>query len=302
MVKKNIGESQVITFAVPPAGFDPLIAKPEDLKKHGIAPRPNVKKSPHLDKLWNKIYSKKLHFIIPEFEIKANAKRKPNNKKGIKNTSSTSNNWSGSVVIAPMEDCFNWIIGSWTVPHPCAPKNGSFYSCAWVGIDGEVSTDVLQAGTQHEVKCVKGVSKQNIYLWWEWYPDVEMMISNFPVSSGDVICCLILADIKSKTKATIYVANLNTAGHTSFTVTAKKGTTLTGNCAEWIMERPEINKGTLPGLPDYGDVFFFNSYAKTVKGKQMKAGDGKMISMLNGKKIISVARKVADDVVQCSNV
>jgi hypothetical protein len=48
--------------------------------------------------------------------------------------------------------------------------------------------------------------------------------------------CLIC--VNSTTSATVYFTNQSTNVGTSFTITAPSGTTLAGNCAEWIVERP----------------------------------------------------------------
>src|SRR2546429_5930298 len=130
------------------------------------------------------------------------------------------------------------------VPLPADPKGGksSFHASAWIGIDGWGSPDVLQAGT--ESSLVNGSKK--VYAWWEWYPDFEIAISNFPVSAGDTIYCLICAT--SATQASIYLTNDSTDQSTSFNITAPSGTSLVGNCAEWIVETPNVggNPTTLP--------------------------------------------------------
>jgi hypothetical protein len=163
----------------------------------------------------------------------------------------TSTNWSGSAVFAAAGDKFGWVEGEWTVPDPSDPKGGksSYYSSAWIGIDGWGSGDVLQAGT--ESSLVNGSKK--VYAWWEWYPNYEVAISNFPVSAGDTMYCLIC--VNSPTTASIYLTNDSTDQSTSFNITAPSGTTLVGNCAEWIVETPSVG-GSPTTLPDYGVVYF----------------------------------------------
>jgi hypothetical protein len=86
------------------------------------------------------------------------------------------------------------VIGEWTVPDVAADP-GDYYAAEWVGIDGEWSSDVLQAGTETEI--VGGV--HHTYPWWEWFPEDEVQITNLPVSAGDIMVCYIVA--KSATQA-----------------------------------------------------------------------------------------------------
>jgi hypothetical protein len=122
-----------------------------------------------------------------------------------------------------------------------------------VGIDGWGSGDVLQAGTETEITEVLWFTISNVYTWWEWYPAGEVAITNLPVSPGDVMYCLIC--VNSTTSATVYFSNQATGVSTNFTITAPSGTTLAGNSAEWVVERPTVN-GSVASLTDYDLVYF----------------------------------------------
>ncbi len=89
--------------------------------------------------------------------------------------------------------------------------------------------------------------------WWEWFPAGEVAITNLPVSAGDIMYCLIC--VNSTTTATVYLTNQSSGVSTSFSITAPRGTTLVGNSAEWIVERPTVN-GSVANLTDTKAVYF----------------------------------------------
>jgi hypothetical protein len=51
--------------------------------------------------------------------------------------------------------------------------------------------------------------------------------------------CLICS--QSPTTPTIFLGNETTGAMTSFNITAPSGTSLVGNCAEWIVGSPKVN-------------------------------------------------------------
>jgi hypothetical protein len=277
MPKRKMGPIQVRTFPKPPSGFDPLTASPKDLLRFGIPRRPDQVAESHAAGKWVKAFRQYPQFnhVIPEFKELPH-RHGPNRRVG-KNTqgtvNGTSSNWSGSVLFASAKSQFAWIIGQWTVPSSYSPNQGSkttYYSSAWLGIDGDGSNDVLQAGTESD-------SDGTCYAWWEWFPAYSMAINNFPVKPGDVISLLICAT--SSTTAWISVANLTAKQYTNFDITAPAGTTLVGNCAEAVIERPSINN-KLAQLPRYGEVYFDEVTAYLKGGVHFDIGTGTPLSMV----------------------
>lgn len=280
----NTGKLKIKTFEAAPENFNPFTASKTTLMRHGIAPKPDKAKDPELYATWNKVYSKNLKHIVPEFvENKTKRHRPSQHPKNLKNGTSTSTNWSGLAVFASTGDKFKWIIGNWIVPDPnqptSLPTGQWYYSSAWIGIDGWGSNDVLQAGTDSDVLLQNGVAHKQVSAWWEWFPNYSVTINNFPVSSGDYMTCLICA-ISANT-ATIYLTNISTGTHTSFQITAPSGITLKGNCAEWIVEAPTVNGGQ-SALANYGATFFDECYAFTQNSVKADAGTGTPINMVNG--------------------
>jgi hypothetical protein len=65
-----------------------------------------------------------------------------------------------------------------------------------------------------------------------------------------------------------------------FSFTAPAGTTLTGNCAEAILERPTLN-GNLAQLPRYGFIYFNDVVTVTRKGQVFPMGIANDLIMVN---------------------
>jgi hypothetical protein len=251
---------RIRTYELPPPGFNPLTAAPSLLLRYGFPTRPDAKTAPELRKRWEAAFSRPRTLITPEFhEVKGKyhgpAKRigkRGHRKPGFFNiANATSTNWSGSVASPPLGHTFGWIQGQWTVPNPQAPGSGEFFASEWVGIDGAGSNDVLQAGTETDIFNIF-FNARAIYAWWEWFPANEVAITNLPVSAGDTMYCLICGH---STNATVYMSNESTGVWTRFGITAPKGTTLVGNSAEWIVERPTVN-GSITSLADYKVEYF----------------------------------------------
>jgi hypothetical protein len=276
MPKQTIGSVDVHTFPLPPKGFDPVAASPQELERHGFPQRPDHVKMPRAAAKWVTAFSRYRVFqhITPEFKALKDRHR-PNRRikehtEGLVNA--TSSNWSGSVLFIGGGDTFKWISGSWTVPHayPTPGAAGTEYSSAWLGIDGDGSPDVMQAGTETD-------SDGTCYAWFEWFPAFSVGINNFSVVPGDVVSLVLCAT--SPTTAWMSIGNLTSKQYTNFAFSAPSGTTLVGNCAEAVVERPGVGGG-LAQLPRYGEVFFDDTTAYSAKGLSCDIGIGTPISMV----------------------
>jgi Peptidase A4 family len=262
-VTKTSRGFSIRTYETPPADFNPLKATARQLLRLGFPTRPDAKEAPELRKVWDREMSRPRQWITPEFKemkdrshgpaLKPGSRKRARVRTSLNVANATSSNWSGSVAGPPANRTFGWIEGQWTVPNPHAPATGSYFASEWVGIDGWGSGDVLQAGTETEIVDIGFFKVSQVYPWWEWFPSGEVAITNLPVSAGDVMYCLIC--VNSRTTATVYLTNQSSLVTTTFSITAPKGTTLVGNSAEWVVERPTIN-GSLPNLTDYKAVYF----------------------------------------------
>lgn len=250
-------------FGALPAGFDPLSASPRKLAALRLPRRPDARAEPHLAQLWERAIGRTRLWIMPEFEHRENishgplrtgrATRLQAKTAASRVANATSSNWSGAATFAPVNKPYRFVGGQWTVPSPNAPSDGTFYASEWVGIDGWNSADVLQAGTETQITKVWFFTATQVYTWWEWFPAGEVKISNLPVAPGDVMYCLICAD--SATHATVSFSNQSTGVGTRFEITAPSRTALTGNVAEWIVERPTVNNA-VANLTDYAACYF----------------------------------------------
>lgn len=245
------------TYEPAPDGFDPSQASDRQLLHHGLPRRPDAEKQAAWRAVWDKAISRPTTWIVPEFHEMPERTHGPMLADGVADraelANATSTNWSGAADFAAKGSPFRWVAGQWTVPNPHAPGSGSYYASEWVGIDGDGSNDVLQAGTETEVIEILWFTLTNVYTWFEWFPAGEVAISNLSVSPGDVMYCLIC--VTSTTTATVYFSNQSTNVSTSFTITAPAGTSLQGNSAEWVVERPSVN-GQATSLTDYDVVYF----------------------------------------------
>lgn len=178
----------------------------------------------------------------------------------------TSSNWSGYVDYNDATKPFakSYIYAYWTMPvaqHAFGDglPPGWDYSAQWVGIDGYASPDVLQAGTEADAYLANSVQASFYAAWIEWYPSSELRISNFAVAPGDEMFVEVWNT--SATVGNAYLINITTQQAVAFTFDAPPGgTTLVGNSAEWVVERPAISGGLAP-LTNYVSCPFDSCYA-----------------------------------------
>jgi len=242
-------------FGPLPDGFDPRTATARELTVHRLPRRPDAKTEPELRDLWERTMARTQLWITPEFEHHEHISHGPARVSRVpKVANSTSSNWSGAVASSPADKPYRFVGGQWTVPSPNTAADGVYYASEWVGIDGSGgSGDVLQAGTETQITKFWIFSSARVYAWWEWFPAGEVAISNLPVSAGDVMYCLICAD--STTHASVSFSNQSQGVGTRFDITPPRGTTLAGNVAEWIVERPSVG-GSVANLTDYAACYF----------------------------------------------
>jgi len=288
--KKNeiiIDGFKITTFEPAPDGFDPLTASQSKLSYHGIHTRPDKDKEPEMYKMWHAVFSKKLHYIVPEFK-KIDHKGSGGQNKKQSFGPYNKHTWSGVVVDSdPAIKPLVAINGTWNFPSLAPPTSpdGSrtpMECVAWIGIDGkDKSSDVLQVGTSYRVDN----NEVEYGVWWQWSKQFGFWIKNFQATFGDQISCLICCE--SLTTAHVFITNLTQNLYTSFGVTADTGISLKGNCAEWIVENAEYDQGV--PLADFGSLTFTGCIAfKSVPGhfpgqsnQSVNSGTGTPIDMTN---------------------
>ena len=284
----------ITTFALPPSNFDPLTASPSDLARYGFPRRPD---DPQLLARYQNVFTRlkgKITYIEPAFKVDTTKTTHIQPAKTAAGTE-TSGNWSGGVVYAPKGQSFTWVQGEWVCPDVYAPtQNQPYYNVSWIGIDGDGSGDVCQAGMVCEVTN----NSCSINPWHEWFPSSWVNITNLTVRPGDMISMLICTAGAGATSATISFANVSSGLVTSYTITAPSGTKLVGNSAEWIVETPGIN-GKLAQMPDYGEVFFSNCQAGLSNGTTVNGGTGNNINLVQGGTTVSTGTLITPTIIQC---
>ncbi len=290
---------KVSTFEPPPHGFDPLTAKAADLERFGFPPRLDT---PHHLARYKRVMNHlkpKFQYVPPTFRVNNERSHGPR-KRQPTDATETSGNWSGGVVYAPAGQSFKWIEGDWVVPNVAAPKQNQWFYCAnWIGIDGDGSGDVCQAGVECEVFQSGPITIRNIYPWWEWYPAGEVQITNLGINPGDMVTMLLCTNqAAGSTYATLFFTNRTTGASTSFSFNAPAGTQLVGNSAEWIVEAPTVG-GAQSAIADYGEVFFNVCEAVTNNGTLINGGSGNNINMTAGGSTVSDGSLVTPTIVEC---
>jgi Peptidase A4 family len=250
------------TYPPPPAGFDLGAATDSERSLYGFSAFSNDRA---LESKWQ-AQLKGYQFIAPQFSPRP-VKPKliaPLTSDALPHRTPT---WSGAIIPAPPADPVRWVEGSWTVPSlalpPDAPDGRVYAASPWIGIDGDGgSPDILQAGCDGEVTLSGGTAKSRFRLWYEWYPGSSNYVTNIPIAPGDVLAAVIKLAPGSVADATVLLTNQSRRLAAPFTVRAKQGFPLVGNCAEWIVEcNPQLG-----ALGNFGIVNFGGCRAGTASG------------------------------------
>ncbi|KAF2798610.1 putative aspergillopepsin [Melanomma pulvis-pyrius CBS 109.77] len=235
-----------ITFAQPMApDFDPVAATPEQLRLHGLPPRPAADLAPEQFAKWEKLVTelKGKELIRPTFKIiQRDETSRPAGRPEAKKW--TTKNWAGAVIA---QSVFTLIHSNWTVPLPEAGQGDHdvWYSSAYVGLDGYQtnSNDVLAGGTGHDYYKADGGSSKT-YAWYQWYPAYPVELVNFPVNPGNRVWCEVWSYLPQNGQTGAFsIYNSSTGKYASFSFSAPAGVQLLGDSAEWVVEGedPEAN-------------------------------------------------------------
>jgi len=264
--------SYVFAYPAPPAGFKPLTASDDELARYGLPARPNpFGKNPTLYATWARAMKAARFRVEPQIRI---TDRRHVPAIGLAHATSrkagelTSTNWAGQAILSNAtsfgQSSYTKILSEWlvsAVQQAIGTCTSVDVSATWVGLDGTGgSSDVLQAGTEADAYCSRGVASANYYAWFEWYPANEYEITNFAVYPGAPVFVVLQAT--SATTGTATFVNLQSNQYTTVGLSAPSGTTLKGNSAEWIVERPSTGNNNVTGtLADYGMIWLSSEVA-----------------------------------------
>jgi hypothetical protein len=265
-----VADGGAYALAVPPAGFKPDMASAEALAAYGLPsrPSPNGRNRVAYD-AWMRAMRAARHYVAPVLVLRSRQHGLPidlgrgeaTDYANPYATAYTSQNWAGQGLVNGSTSygsaSFSEIMAQWVisgVQQAVGTCGGTDYSATWVGVDGlSGSADVMQAGTEADAYCNAGYKGQQDYAWFEWYPANEYQISNFPIVVGGSVFVVVQASSNHSGTATF--VNLQTGAYTVAGLTAPSGTTLRGDSAEWIVERPAVGGAqTLGTLADFGEI------------------------------------------------
>ncbi len=267
--------------------------------------RPNPDESPHAFNTWLRCVS------MPAYRVEPTLMSNPDITHGKAKQHSTANftNWCGYERLRSLQLSgvfgggvgltapYDWVAGTWHVPFVTGQADVKTYSALWVGLDGDGTTDLVQAGTEQEATNINfgfiQITLTNYYAWTEFLPQqpTEQIISNLAVNPGDEIFAEVWMGGANGSLSLngafgrFLMMNLTTGGYASI-LTARAPTTVSGREAVWIMERPTVG-GSLPALANFGSSVMFNASARRVNSARHQGyvsylgGNNKQDTMVN---------------------
>jgi hypothetical protein len=224
-------------FELPPAGFDPLSAAPESLRRHGFPRRPDPEREPKLASVFKRAFSRPWNYTPPELVIDPtiSALRTAQRARG----EFTSGDWGGAVVTTAANEPPNLAFAQFTVP-TVLEIDPSFTEQMivgfWVGIGGNGNNTLLQAGVGATVTpdpLFPWLSSVSYWGWTEWTP-AGYVVNNFEVQAGDTVSVLVCAPQPSH--GFVMMGNSRTGQAVPVGINPQPGETANGPSAEWIIE------------------------------------------------------------------
>lgn len=172
-------------------------------------------------------------------------------------SSRASRNWSGYEIV---RQGVTSITGTWQVPGVNGPTNAD--ASTWVGIGGDRSPSLIQAGTDQLVQ-----NGQAFYsAWYELLPDPPVTIKELTILPGDTVAVTLAQTGTQQWTLTF------TDKDAHMTVT-KPLTYLSCNCsAEWVEEAPSVN-GHETTLANFSSVTF-TGCAVIISGRTVNLASG----------------------------
>jgi hypothetical protein len=304
---------------------DALRLTDEQALAGGYPLRPNQDEVPQAFQSWLKAVSTPTTVIEPQLITDPEI----THGKGVQAGPATFTNWSGfeldrSQLFRPIGGSgltppYDTVVGEWVVPAVTSEFNKTTYSTLWVGLDGDATPDLVQAGTEQDSMNVTitlpfGGSPVNYtistyYAWTEFLPQqpFEQKIANFAVHPGDLIYTQVwignAGDPPSLSGAFAFFILENLTTHVSTYLNTPVGTTRVGGSeAVWIMERPTLTPSNgnpfLPDLANYNSATLSIAIAHQANSAanqgyvDYQGLRNKQISMINGANTLSTVTPI----------
>jgi len=241
----------------------------EELIKNGYPLPPDERLSPNEYDIWLRDVTTQRIVVNPGLFVNRYTRHDYGNTR---NGPSTSNNWSG-VELRGASGPFAWVSAWWTVPTVTGESKTQTNSSTWVGIDGDGTTDLAQAGTEQDAFGTGNATVTTYRAWTELLPNqpTESVLTGIAINPGDQVFTEVwigpAGGSPSLTKPFFMVVcmmNLTSSGGACFNYTPVGSTIIGGSEAEWIMERPgqcdgNGNNCTLSDLANFGNATVFTT-------------------------------------------
>lgn len=262
----------------------------DELRTLGYPERPNVLSSPDQYAKWLDRVSRPMTMLPTHFVRRSDITAGPG--------SYTASNWSGLEAHSSNKRTYSAVSGVWDVPTivEASSDGAEDFSAYWIGLDGDGTSDLVQAGTEQNAIEAFGILFTGYYAWSELLPNEPTEQELFSVNAGDEISVEVWISTGSGAPnpnggyGAFRVVNVTQNEQAQFYVPLA-GTYYNGTEAEWIMERPQVN-GSLPELAAYLITSMVDATALQVSGtKWVPCGTAanRNISMYNGKDLLSEA-------------
>lgn len=170
-------------------------------------------------------------------------------------------NWSGSGIVGAGNQYISGAVAmSVLVPNlfsafgACDNNDKEVYTSVWTGIDGLGTSTVEQAGL--DMRAVSNcIENSGVAPFIETYPRPENIVTNFPISPGDMI------DVWTWISTTLTCGaweNESKQTYTSACITDPEP--ITASTIEWIVERPQLGS-SLTTLGNYVALPMWSAWA-----------------------------------------
>jgi Peptidase A4 family len=265
----------------------------EELSSAGYPPRPDPVASPEAYSIWLGLVAQPITLLPPRAVSRTDIGHRSRNTLEAGLAAEHDPNWSGIEAVHAPRSVME-VSGNWHVPNIVGVEVDHVgYSSMWVGLDGDENndpdaSDLVQAGTEQDSASAGPFVFFNYTSWTELVPnqpfEQQTALSINPGDYMQVMAWVCDADRHQDAdgnNACFFVWD-QTQGQAVKVQTPLSGTHFQGSEAEWIVERPTVNK-TYPELANYDVAVMFGASDLSTKGSWIDAGKtaNRNLSMYN---------------------
>lgn len=246
---------------------DARLLSDEELLGRGYLPRPDNVSSPDKYAVWLDLVSRPITLIPPHSVSRSDIFH---GTRAVEAGNEYGPNWSGYEAHGKKRS-YMAVEGEWGVPFIYSCESGyTTYSSFWVGLDGDSTKDLVQAGTEQDCTDLGGFLFFGYSTWTELLPNQPTeQGAGLSINPGDVVFVEVwigdsTGHIKQNGAYGWFAMTNRTQSQAVRISTPLSGTYFNGSEAEWIMERPTVG-GVYSELSDYSFATMTQAYALTSK-------------------------------------